>query len=109
MSIILGIRLIERSCFSKFNTNKYNRHLICYLGSFFFSCCIESKDDVKKKEEDSDNKDPIYLNISDILLWAIFANRRELAEICWLRGTDQLRKLFTFLKLTLHYSKICSQ
>lgn len=45
---------------------------------------------------DSDNKDPIYLHISDILLWAIFANRRELAEICWIRGTDQLRKLFKF-------------
>lgn len=81
----------------------------------FVSCCIESKDEVKKNKdkteakEDSNNKDPIYLNISDILLWAIFANRREFAEICWLRGTDQLRKLFKFLKLTLYYSKLCSQ
>lgn len=32
------------------------------------------------------------VNISDILLWAIFANRKELAEICWLRGNDQLSK-----------------
>lgn len=32
------------------------------------------------------------VNISDILLWAIFANRKELAEICWLRGDDQLSK-----------------
>lgn len=85
------------------------------LFRLIFSCCIESKDEVKKKkdktnaEEDSENEDPIYLNISDILLWSIFANRRELAEICWLRGTDQLRKLFTFLKLTLYYSKLCSQ
>lgn len=30
------------------------------------------------------------VNISDILLWAIFANRRELAEICWLKGNDHL-------------------
>lgn len=32
------------------------------------------------------------VSISDILLWAIFANRKELAEICWLRGDDQLSK-----------------
>lgn len=30
------------------------------------------------------------VNISDILLWALFANRRELAEICWLKGSDHL-------------------
>ncbi|XP_052693640.1 transient receptor potential cation channel subfamily M member 2-like [Crassostrea angulata] len=29
-------------------------------------------------------------NMSDILLWAIFANRKELAEICWLRGENHL-------------------
>ncbi|XP_056021813.1 uncharacterized protein LOC125651630 [Ostrea edulis] len=29
-------------------------------------------------------------DISDILLWAIFANRKELAEICWLRTDDHL-------------------
>lgn len=46
----------------------------------FFLRCIELKDDVKKKEEDSDNKDLIYLNIFDILFWVIFVNRRELVE-----------------------------
>ena len=30
---------------------------------------------------------------SDILLWAIFANRKEIAEICWIRGEDHLGKL----------------
>lgn len=35
-----------------------------------------------------------YSSISDLLLWAIFANRKELAEICWLRGTDHLSKSF---------------
>nr|XP_034319165.1 transient receptor potential cation channel subfamily M member-like 2 isoform X2 [Crassostrea gigas] len=39
---------------------------------------------------ESNNKSPKYLSISDLLLWAIFANRKELAEICWLRGTDHL-------------------
>ncbi|XP_061190312.1 transient receptor potential cation channel subfamily M member 8-like [Saccostrea echinata] len=32
------------------------------------------------------------VKISDILLWAIFANRKEIAEICWLRTTNQLLK-----------------
>nr|XP_034319464.1 transient receptor potential cation channel subfamily M member-like 2 [Crassostrea gigas] len=29
-------------------------------------------------------------DISDILLWAIFANRKDIAEICWLRGDNHL-------------------
>lgn len=32
------------------------------------------------------------VNVSDILLWALFANRKELAEICWLTGHDHLSK-----------------
>lgn len=32
-------------------------------------------------------------SITDVLLWSIFVNRKELAEICWLRGKDQLCKL----------------
>ncbi|XP_056002361.1 transient receptor potential cation channel subfamily M member-like 2 isoform X2 [Ostrea edulis] len=35
-------------------------------------------------------KQSIHVDISDILLWAIFANRRELAEICWLRSDNHL-------------------
>lgn len=31
-------------------------------------------------------------SIADVLLWSIFVNRQELAEICWLRGKDQLCK-----------------
>lgn len=37
--------------------------------------------------------------ISDILLWAIFANRKELAEICWLRSENHLCKLNFFLNM----------
>ena len=29
---------------------------------------------------------------SDILLWALFANRKELAEIFWIKGEDHLCK-----------------
>lgn len=39
------------------------------------------------KEEDEKPEDE---NISNILLWAIFANRKELAEICWLRVENHL-------------------
>lgn len=38
-------------------------------------------------------KENNYAKISDILLWAIFANRRDLAEICWLKGKDHLCKI----------------
>lgn len=31
-------------------------------------------------------------SIADVLLWAIFVDRKELAEVCWLRGTDHLCK-----------------
>lgn len=36
-------------------------------------------------------------SIADVLLWSIFVNRQELAEICWLRGKDQLCK-FNYIK-----------
>lgn len=55
---------------------------------------IEEKKEltVKDSEENSGNCDT-----SDILLWAIFANRKEIAEICWLRGKDPLRKFKEFI------------
>lgn len=45
-------------------------------------------------EFNNESKKHNYSSISDLLLWAIFANRTELAEICWLRGTDHLCKFF---------------
>lgn len=36
-------------------------------------------------------------HISDILLWAIFANRKDIAEICWLRSENHLCKLKKYL------------
>lgn len=41
------------------------------------------------KNEEDDPSD-----IFDILLWAIFANRKEIAEIYWLHGTDHIRRCF---------------
>lgn len=47
------------------------------------------------KEEDEKPEDE---NISNILLWAIFANRKELAEICWLRVENHLCKFHNIFK-----------
>nr|XP_022311194.1 uncharacterized protein LOC111116490 [Crassostrea virginica] len=40
--------------------------------------------------KDQTNEGTLNTDTSDILLWAIFANRKEIAEICWLRGTDHI-------------------
>nr|XP_034320576.1 transient receptor potential cation channel subfamily M member-like 2 isoform X2 [Crassostrea gigas] len=45
-------------------------------------CCRILKYEKKESTETS--------TISDILLWAIYANRKELAEICWLRCGNHL-------------------
>lgn len=65
---------------------------------FFYS---DSKPNPTDENEESVNTESNtksntsnYSSISDLLLWAIFANRKELAEICWLRGTDHLCKFF---------------
>ena len=34
------------------------------------------------------------IGISDILLWAIFADRKEIAEMCWIRCENQICKLW---------------
>lgn len=33
-----------------------------------------------------------YVNVFDLLFWFIFVNRKELVEICWLRGNNYLCK-----------------
>lgn len=55
------------------------------LGNFFF-CADNTAANISQENDKS--------NIEDILLWAIFANRKELAEICWLRGRNHLCKYF---------------
>ncbi|XP_056002332.1 uncharacterized protein LOC130049150 isoform X2 [Ostrea edulis] len=45
----------------------------------------------KQKNDSESNQQGVEdANIHDLLLWAVFANRRELAEICWLRSADHL-------------------
>ncbi|XP_061190927.1 transient receptor potential cation channel subfamily M member 2-like [Saccostrea echinata] len=43
-----------------------------------------------KESGNNDNGPKKCVDTSDILLWAIFANRREIAEICWLRTDNHL-------------------
>lgn len=38
---------------------------------------------------------------SQILLWAILANRKEIAEVCWLRGEELLCKFEHYYKLAV--------
>lgn len=42
-----------------------------------------------KGTEIDENEDT---DVSDILIWALLANRKELAEICWLRSEHHLCK-----------------
>lgn len=65
----------------------YSKHLIRYSWHFFEEYVLKEEDE---KPEDE--------NISNILLWAIFANRKELAEICWLRVENHLCKFYKIVK-----------
>lgn len=49
-------------------------------------------------KDDDDDEKPEDETISSILLWAIFANRKELAEICWLKVENHLCRCFFFPK-----------
>lgn len=53
---------------------------------------VEYNTDKKEKSKTS-NKSLKDTTISDILLWAVFANRKELAEVYWLRGENHLRNI----------------
>ncbi|XP_062621660.1 transient receptor potential cation channel subfamily M member 2-like [Saccostrea cucullata] len=53
---------------------------------------MEDTEDLEEIEDEDCEQNFSSMNISDILLWAIFANRKEIAEICWLRTTNHLLK-----------------
>jgi hypothetical protein len=70
-----------------------------FRGIHFIKCDVfiifitrEGKDKISKNpNQDSEEKgDVVDTDVSDILLWALFANRKDLAEICWLRSKDHL-------------------
>lgn len=64
-----------------------------YCTVLFF---VEYNTDKKEKSKTS-NKNLKDTTISDILLWAVFANRKELAEVYWLRGENHLRNFYIHL------------
>lgn len=43
-------------------------------------------------KDSNTNESNSDIGINDILLWAVIFNRRELAELYWLRGKDRLCK-----------------
>ena len=51
--------------------------------------CNEGNEEATTTKKTSD-----ICEISDILLWALFANRKEIAEICWIRGENNICKGF---------------
>ncbi|XP_078329886.1 transient receptor potential cation channel subfamily M member-like 2 [Crassostrea virginica] len=53
-------------------------------------CCKILQYEALKIDDQTTNETLNTSDTSDILLWAIFANRKEIAEICWLRGTDHI-------------------
>ena len=59
------------------------------LNAYF--CLIDIADQFRKNCQVEDEQN---IDNSDILLWAIFSNRKELAEIFWLRTNNQLCKFF---------------
>uniref|UniRef100_A0A8W8NPP1 TRPM-like domain-containing protein n=1 Tax=Magallana gigas TaxID=29159 RepID=A0A8W8NPP1_MAGGI len=48
------------------------------------------KEEGERKRKKACTKEDSNIGISDILLWAVIFNRRELAEICWHKGKDKL-------------------
>nr|XP_022311635.1 transient receptor potential cation channel subfamily M member 2-like isoform X1 [Crassostrea virginica] len=54
-------------------------------------CCeILRYKGITEKEEKNKDSGVKEIGISDILLWAIFADRKEIAEMCWIRCENQI-------------------
>ena len=81
---------------------------ISNLIHFFFY--LENKTRVDDEEKKEENTDPSQRNTSkskeepesedvsfdDILLWALYANRPQIAELVWLNGKNQLSLYFIY-------------
>lgn len=82
---------------------KYIYHTTLYL--LWFNECLIFNPEYNTQEQsqqkpNNGNDESKDADISDILLWAIFANRKDIAEICWLRGDNHLCKIF-FLNMQI--------
>nr|XP_034318676.1 transient receptor potential cation channel subfamily M member 2-like [Crassostrea gigas] len=62
---------------------RYEKCIRCGMAENYNCCLLKSEQKRSPPRKDK-------TTISDILLWAIFANRKELAEICWLRSENHL-------------------
>lgn len=73
------------------NSTKTGYHEKCLPG-LCSQCRVSNKVNPSKDEKDEEKQKEIPKDegIADLLLWAIFVDRKEMAEICWLRGDDHL-------------------
>lgn len=54
-------------------------------------------------DEFKSDMSPQDKSLSNVLLWAILANRKELAAMFWLKGNDQLCKVFFPVKAIVQF------
>lgn len=76
----------------KITCQKYISHYIIFIvikRMFDFNPEYNTEEQCQQKPING-NDESKDADISDILLWAIFANRKDIAEICWLRGDNHL-------------------
>lgn len=52
--------------------------------NFSFQCTLGNKEEKTEKDENDD------ASLDDLLLWALYANRPQIAEMVWLRNEHQL-------------------
>lgn len=72
----------DKNGVQKVNVETEARKLCCSILRYKEFILPDDKKEKKTKENNESS--------ANLLLWAIFVNRKELAEICWLRGTNQL-------------------
>lgn len=78
-------KIKERNITMNGKTTKKNTKHVSVISATKKLCCeILGYEEYMQGETFTDE------SIADVLLWSIFVNRKELAEICWLRGKDQL-------------------
>lgn len=67
------------------------------MQSFFFFLLLSGFYSKKELRVDKDNAETQRKEIyQDLLIWALFANRQELATIFWVKCNNQLCKNFLF-------------
>ena len=67
--------------------------------NFSFQCNSGNKEEKTEKDENDD------ASLDDLLLWALYANRPQIAEMGWLRNEHQLSSF----QLMINRNKVTSE